>query len=71
MLLSQHIVAFLNKRSSVLESLHVSDVYTGYLPEGDDSSDTIVVRKTQKRIQMTYKSECMRHLLSAAVRCDL
>ena len=55
--LTPQIVSFLNKHASDLDSLHVSDLYTGYLPDTDDTSEVVVVRKTQKRIQMSFKRE--------------
>ena len=61
--LNQPIVAFLNKHASLLDSLHVSNAYTGYLPDGDDSNDVVVIKKPQKRLQMTFKCE---DLLDAA-----
>ena len=55
--LNAQVVSFLNKYASSLDSLHVSDMYTGYLPEGDESSDVVVIRKPQNRLQMTFKCE--------------
>lgn len=53
--LTQQMISFLNKRAQYLDSLHISDMYTGYLPDSEDS-DVVVVRKTQKRIQLTFRS---------------
>ena len=55
--LNQQVVAFLNKYASSLDSLHVSNMYTGYLPDGEESSDVVVVKKPQNRLQMTFKRE--------------
>lgn len=52
--LTQQMISFLNKHAQQLDSLHISDMYTGYLPDSEDS-DVVVVRKTQKRIQLTFK----------------
>ena len=57
--LNQPIVAFLNKYATLLDSLHISNAYTGYLPDADSSTDVVVVRKPQKRLQMTFKCELM------------
>lgn len=55
--LNQQVVSFMNKYASSLDSLHVSDMYTGYLVDGEESSDVTVIRKTQNRLQMTFKCE--------------
>ncbi len=79
--LSQHNVSILNKHCSSLESLHISDQYTGLLQDRSghplhpltlpmipppspprphthsEDSEVVVVRKAQKRIQLTYRCE--------------
>ena len=55
--LNQQAVTFLNRYSHLLDSLHVSNEYTGYLPDVDDSTEVVVVRKPQNRLEMTFKCE--------------
>ena len=55
--LSPPIVSFLNQYASLLDSLHISCMYTGYLPDGDDSNEVVLIRKPQNRLQMTFKCE--------------
>jgi hypothetical protein len=53
--LSPPIVSFLNQYASLLDSLHISCLYTGYLPDGEDSNEVVLIRKPQNRLQMTFK----------------
>ena len=48
-------VAFLNRHAHLLQSLHVSNEYTGFLPDTDDTTEVVVIRKPQKRLEMTFK----------------
>lgn len=51
--LTPSLCALLNKHSDRLESLHISDQYTGFVTDSDDS-EVVVVRKAQKRIQISF-----------------
>ncbi|CAI8047981.1 Coiled-coil domain-containing protein 47 [Geodia barretti] len=53
--LNQQIVTFLNRYAHLLQSLHVSNEYTGFLPDADDSAEVTVIRKPQNRLEMTFK----------------
>ena len=55
--LNQQIVTFLNTYAYLLDSLHVSNEYTGLLPDAGDGSEVVVIKKPQKRLQMTFKCE--------------
>lgn len=52
--LSHTTLQFLNKHASAIESLHISDQYTGFVQNNEDS-EVVVVRQPQKRIQITYR----------------
>ena len=64
--LNQQAVTFLNRYSHLLDSLHVSNEYTGYLPDVDDSTEVVVIRKPQNRLEMTFKCELSWTSVSAA-----